>query len=45
MPYPEEICSPMRSDLTSVGFVELRTAEQVEQLLEKKEGNVLLMFN
>ena len=45
MPYPEEICSPMRTDLTSVGFVELRTAEQVEKLLEKKEGTVLLIIN
>jgi len=27
MNYPEEMCAPMREDLTSVGFVELRTAE------------------
>ena len=29
MPYPEEICKPMREDLTNVGFVELKNAEQV----------------
>ena len=29
MNYPEEMCAPMRSDLTSVGFVELRTPEAV----------------
>ena len=35
MPYPEEICIPMREDLTNVGFVELKTAEQVSDLLER----------
>ncbi len=45
MPYPEEMCIPMRADLTSAGFVELRTAEEVTDLLDKKEGTVLLMVN
>ena len=45
MPYPEEICVPMREDLTNVGFVELKTAEQVSDLLEGKEGTVLVMVN
>ena len=45
MPYPEEICIPMREDLTSVGFVELKTAEQVSKLLDKKEGTTLVMVN
>ena len=45
MPYPEEICTPMRQDLTSVGFVELKSAQDVDQLLMKKEGTVLLMVN
>tara|TARA_B100001115_G_C15840882_1_gene421568 strand:+ start:2352 stop:2768 length:417 start_codon:yes stop_codon:yes gene_type:complete len=45
MPYPEEICIPMREDLTNVGFVELKTAEQVSDLLERKEGTVLVMVN
>ena len=35
MPYPEEICKPMREDLTNVGFVELKNAEQVSDLLYK----------
>jgi len=43
--YPEEICTPMREDLTSVGFVALRTAESVSELLDKKEGTVLVMVN
>ncbi len=43
--YPEEMCAPMREDLTSVGFVALRTAESVAELLDKKEGTVLVMVN
>ena len=27
--YPEEICAPMREELTSAGFKELKTIEQV----------------
>tara|TARA_B100001758_G_scaffold243670_1_gene253753 strand:- start:32 stop:445 length:414 start_codon:yes stop_codon:yes gene_type:complete len=43
--YPEEMCAPMREDLTSVGFIALRTSEEVSRLLDKKEGIVLLMVN
>ncbi|MAM05035.1 MAG: hypothetical protein CMD06_03650 [Flavobacteriales bacterium] len=43
--YPEELCSPMRKDLTSVGFVELKTEQQVIDLIEKSEGTALLMVN
>ena len=28
MNYPEEMCKPMREDLTSVGFIEMRTSEE-----------------
>ena len=45
MNYPEEMCSPMRADLTSVGFLELRTPEDVSELLDQKEGTVLVMVN
>jgi len=43
--YPEEMCAPMREDLTSVGFIALRTPEAVSELLDKKEGTVLVMVN
>jgi len=43
--YPEEMCAPMREDLTSVGFIALRTADEVSSLLDKKQGTVLLMVN
>ncbi|MEC7864097.1 MAG: BrxA/BrxB family bacilliredoxin [Bacteroidota bacterium] len=45
MNYPEEMCAPMRTDLTSVGFIELRTPEAVSELLDKKEGTVLIIVN
>tara|TARA_B100000287_G_scaffold432092_1_gene490665 strand:- start:614 stop:1030 length:417 start_codon:yes stop_codon:yes gene_type:complete len=45
MNYPEEMCAPMRADLTSVGFLELTTPESVDDLLKKKSGTVLLMVN
>ena len=43
--YPEEICAPMRADLTEKGFVSLETPEEVSSLLDKKEGSVLLIVN
>ena len=43
--YTEEMCAPMREDLTSVGFVALRTPEAVSELLDKKQGTVLVMVN
>jgi|TARA_B110000240_G_scaffold32767_1_gene35455 putative YphP/YqiW family bacilliredoxin len=43
--YPEEICSPMREDLTNVGFLEMKNVNDVETVLEKKEGTVLVMVN
>ena len=43
--YPEEMCKPMREDLTSVGFIEMKTPNEVEDILNKKEGTVLVMVN
>ena len=43
--YPEDLVAPMREDLTSVGFNELHTAEEVDQLMNKKEGTVLMVVN
>tara|TARA_A100001037_G_scaffold189989_1_gene170136 strand:- start:638 stop:1054 length:417 start_codon:yes stop_codon:yes gene_type:complete len=45
MGYPEELCKPMREDLTEVGFVEMQTEEDVKSILEKKEGTVLVIVN
>ena len=43
--YPEQMVAPMRQDLTQEGIVELRTAEEVEQLLSSEKGTVLVVVN
>lgn len=43
--YPEELCTPMRLDLTEAGFTEMRTADEVDAILGAKEGTVLVMIN
>jgi putative YphP/YqiW family bacilliredoxin len=45
MPYPEYICSPMRQDLTAVGFKELKTPEEVDQTISNSDGTLLLVMN
>lgn len=45
MPYPEQICAPMRTDLTSAGFVELKTPEEVDQTIPGSTGSILLVIN
>ena len=42
--YPEQLCTPMRLELTSVGYKELKTSEEVTNLMNQ-EGTVLLMVN
>lgn len=43
--YPPELVAPMKADLTGVGFTELHTAEQVDDILSKKEGTTLVVVN
>ncbi len=45
MPYPEYICAPMRADLTSAGFEELKTAEEVDKIIPSEKGTLLLVLN
>lgn len=45
MAYPEFMVAPMRKDLTEVGFNELKTPEEVEQLLSTKSGTTLVVVN
>lgn len=42
--YPEYLVAPMRQDLTSVGFEDLKTAEEVD-LAIKAEGTVFVIVN
>ena len=43
--YPEHMVAPMRQDLSQEGFSELRTAEEVENLLSTEKGTVLVVVN
>ena len=45
MPYPEYICAPMRDELTSVGFQELKTSDEVDNSIPNSHGTVLLVMN
>lgn len=42
--YPEALVTPMKAELTSVGFEDLRTPESVDSAL-KNEGTVLMVVN
>jgi putative YphP/YqiW family bacilliredoxin len=43
--YDERLVAPMREDLTSVGFRELRTPEEVDTALRDAKGTTLLVVN
>jgi putative YphP/YqiW family bacilliredoxin len=43
--YPEFMVAPMREDLTSEGFKELKSAEDVDAVLEDSKGTVLMVVN
>jgi putative YphP/YqiW family bacilliredoxin len=42
--YPEQLVAPMRTDLTSAGFTELKTPQDVEKQISTK-GTTLLVIN
>ena len=43
--YPEEICKPMREELTNAGFQELKTAEDVDALFKSENETFLIFIN
>lgn len=43
--YPAELVAPMKEDLTSAGFTQLVSAEEVDQTLNSNEGTVLVVVN
>jgi putative YphP/YqiW family bacilliredoxin len=43
--YPEDLIAPMRAELTNEGFIELRTAEDVDQHLKDHKGTSLVVIN
>jgi putative YphP/YqiW family bacilliredoxin len=45
MPYPEQLVAPFRAELTSAGFAELTSADQVDSTIPTAEGTMLLVIN
>ena len=43
--YPENLVAPMREELTSIGFNELRTADAVDSYMKEHKGTSLVMIN
>lgn len=45
MPYPEMLVRPMREELTRLGVQELKSPDEVGQVLGNDEGTTLLVVN
>ena len=45
MPYPESFIGPMREELTRLGVQELKTAAQVDDVLRRTPGTVMIVVN
>src|SRR5690349_4286758 len=43
--YPEEMVEPMREELTSAGFREMRTPQEVDAVLASARGTALVVVN
>ncbi len=45
MRYPEEFIGPMREELTRLGVHETRSPQEVDELLRKEDGTVMMVIN
>ncbi len=45
MPYDPKLVQPMREELTRLGVRELRTAEEVDEVLGRREGATMVVVN
>jgi len=43
--YPPELVAPMKQDLVKVGFKDLVSAQEVDQMLQENKGSLLLVVN
>lgn len=43
--YPPDLVAPMIEELTTVGFQELKTADEVNEMINQKDATVLVMVN
>ncbi len=45
MPYSPLMVQPMKDELTSIGFQELLTADEVDAFMAQKDGTAMLVMN
>jgi putative YphP/YqiW family bacilliredoxin len=45
VPYPDFLTEPMREELTRIGFRELKSAADVDQVVGKSDGVVMVVVN
>lgn len=45
MPYPEAMIAPMRNDLVQLGFKELRTSDEVDEVLGTERRTMVVAIN
>ena len=45
MAYPEPLIKPMREDLTRFGVEETRTPEELDEVIRKTKGTVMIVVN
>lgn len=43
--YPPELVAPMKEDLTTVGFEQLTSAEEVDEVIKNTQGSLLMVVN
>ncbi len=43
--YPKELVQPMKDDLTNVGFQQMTTSEEVDQVIQNTPGCLLVVVN
>ncbi len=43
--YPLELVAPMKEDLTSVGFKDLTSPEEVDNMIQNTKGTLLMVVN
>lgn len=43
--YPQELVAPMKEDLTTEGFRDITSADEVDRLINESEGTVLMVVN
>ena len=43
--YPPELVAPMKEDLTTVGFEQLTSAEEVDEVIKSTQGSLLMVVN